>query len=249
MNPSAPSDTQPISTTLLELRGVTAGYGRTTVLRNVSLIVPRGKVVALLGPNGAGKTTLLRVASGLIAPTAGEVLVGGAAMTQSGPWIRSRAGLCLIPAGRGVFPNLTVRENLTLHIPAGSPGRGFDRAFETFPVLARRLSQLAGSLSGGEQQMLALARCFLANPTVVLVDEVSTGLAPRVLDQIFAALGSLAAKGMALLLVEQYVIRALALADIVYVLDRGAISTPASPDDLDEERLMNGYLGSTRTDR
>jgi branched-chain amino acid transport system ATP-binding protein len=228
----------------LELRGVTAGYGRTTVLRNVDLTVPPGKVVALLGPNGAGKTTLLRVASGLLSPMTGEVVIGDVAMTRRRPFERARAGLCLVPEGRGIFPNLTVRENLLLQVPPWAKQRDIDPAAEAFPLLKDRLGQTAGSMSGGQQQMLALARCFLASPSVVLLDEVSMGLAPRVIEQIFDALALLAERGVALLLVEQYVSRALEVADKVYLLNRGAVAFCGSPSELDEEELISRYLGT-----
>jgi branched-chain amino acid transport system ATP-binding protein len=205
--------------------------------------VPAGKVVALLGPNGAGKTTLLRVASGLLSPTAGDVLVGGATMTRRRAFERARAGLCLIPEGRGIFPNLTVRENLLLQVPPWASDPDLRPAFEAFPILKERVGQTAGSMSGGQQQMLALARCFLAGPSLVLLDEVSMGLAPRIIDQIFEALTSLAARGIALLIVEQYVSRALEVADHVYTLNRGSIDFSGSPSTVDEDELARRYFG------
>jgi branched-chain amino acid transport system ATP-binding protein len=241
MTGGAATDSPPVDA--LELRGVTAGYGRTMVLRDVAISVPVGKVVALLGPNGAGKTTLLRVAAGLLAPEAGGVLVRGVEMTRRRAFERARAGLCLVPEGRGIFPNLTVRENLRLQIPPWHEDQGFDRAIEAFPVLKERLGQTAGTLSGGQQQMLALARCFLAEPSVVLLDEVSMGLAPRIIDQIFEALALLAERGVALLLVEQYVSRALHLADHVYLLNRGSIAFSGPPAGLGEDELMRRYVG------
>jgi branched-chain amino acid transport system ATP-binding protein len=240
-NGTAPS--QPTANAL-ELQGVTAGYGRSTVLRDVNLDVPAGSIVALLGPNGAGKTTLLRVAAGLLRQTSGSVVVSGEAVTRRQPHERSRAGLCLIPEGRGVFPNLTVRENLLLQVPPWEKDRSVDRALDAFPILGERLGQLAGRMSGGQQQMLALSRCFLAKPTVVLLDEVSMGLAPRIIDQIFDALRRLAGNGVALLLVEQYVSRALAMADTVYLLGRGTVGFSGSPAGLDEDELMRRYTGA-----
>jgi branched-chain amino acid transport system ATP-binding protein len=237
------------SGTALELRGITAGYGDTTVLRNVDISVPTGSIVALLGPNGAGKTTLLRVASGLVAPREGQVVIRGDEMTRKQPFQRARAGLCLIPEGRGIFPNLSVRENLRLQVPAGGNGRGYDPALEAFPVLGERLGQKAGSLSGGQQQMLALSRCFLADPKIALLDEVSMGLAPRIIDEIFEALLKLSKRGVSLLLVEQYVNRALSAADRLYVLGRGAVTFSGTPSEIDEDELMRRYVGDTGTKR
>jgi branched-chain amino acid transport system ATP-binding protein len=232
-----------VTAPVLELTGVSAGYGRTTVLRDVDLAVRRGSVVALLGPNGAGKTTLLRVAAGLLAPTPGQVVIGGHEVTRRRPAQRARQGLCLIPEGRGIFPNLSVRENLVLQLPAWKREESFEPALEAFPVLRERLGQTAGSMSGGQQQMLALSRCFLSDPKVVLLDEVSMGLAPRIIDEIFEALLELSRRGVALLLVEQYVSRALHVADHVYLLGRGCVTFSGAPADLDESELMRRYLG------
>jgi branched-chain amino acid transport system ATP-binding protein len=142
-----------------------------------------------------------------------------------------------------VFPNLTVRENLELQVPPWIRSGGIEPALEAFPVLAQRLRQSAGSMSGGQQQMLALARCFLADPKVALLDEVSMGLAPRVIDEIFAALATLRDRGVALVLVEQYVSRALQVADHVYLLGRGQIEFSGAPDELDEDELVRRYIG------
>ena len=227
----------------LELRGITAGYGRTTVLRDVDLAVRPGSVVALLGPNGAGKTTLLRVAAGLLAPQAGRIAIAADDVTRQRPSQRARRGLCLIPEGRGVFPNLTVRDNLRLQVPPWKQEKSVEPALEAFPVLRERLAQTAGSMSGGQQQMLALSRCFLSDPKVVLLDEVSMGLAPRIIDEIFEALLELGRRGVALLLVEQYVSRALHVADHVYLLGRGRVNFSGAPDELDETELMRRYIG------
>ena len=227
----------------LELRSISAGYGRTIVVRDVDLEVPRGSVVALLGPNGAGKTTLLRVASGLIRPKSGDVLANGMAVTGFAPHARTSKGICLIPEGRGVFRGLSVRENLQLSVPSGRTNGRVEAALDVFPVLRQRLGQPAGTLSGGQQQMVALARAFLAKPEVVLLDEVSMGLAPIVVDEIFQALGVLRDAGISLLLVEQYVTRALELADHAYLMNRGTISFSGPPSDLDADEVMRRYLG------
>ena len=228
---------------MLELRNVTAGYDGHIVLRDVSLVVPDGAVVALLGPNGAGKTTLLRVASGLLAPTRGQVLLDGTDITGWSSDRRARAGLCLVPEGRGVFPALSVHDNLRLGAPARLARTAAERAKAAFPVLADRTEQLAGTMSGGEQQMLALARAYSAEANLILLDEVSMGLAPRIVDEIFERLRALAAEGRSLLLVEQYVNRALDLADYVYILRKGAIEFAAEPAELGDEVLMSAYMG------
>jgi branched-chain amino acid transport system ATP-binding protein len=232
----------------LRLAGVEAGYGKATVLRDVTLDVPAGTVVALLGPNGGGKTTLLRTAAGLITPSAGTVSIDGADQTSSAPNQRARHGLCLIPEGRGVFRSLTVRENIRLQVPPWVRGQAAEEAVEraaaTFPVLGQRLGQTAGTLSGGQQQMLALSRAFVSQPRVVLLDEVSMGLAPLVIDEIFAALRLLADQGIALVLVEQYVHRAMAMADHVVLLVRGQVSWSGPADGIDEERITREYLGT-----
>ena len=222
---------------------VTAGYGESTVLRGVSLEVPDGTVAALLGPNGAGKTTLMRVAAGLIRPRSGHLSLGGADITRSSPHDRVKRGLCHIPEGRGVFPSLTVRENLSLQSAPGQQAESIERAVSAFPRLGERLPQLAGTMSGGEQQMLALARAYIQNPRVVLLDEVSLGLAPKIVDEIFEFLAKLRDGGASLVLVEQYVNRALALADQVYLMNRGEIVFSGRPDEVDEATLFEQYVG------
>jgi branched-chain amino acid transport system ATP-binding protein len=227
---------------VLEIRRIDAGYGETTVLRGVSLVVPDGRVVALLGANGAGKTTVLRAASGLLRPSAGHVRLDGIDVTGWSPHRLVRLGLCHIPEGRGVFPQLTVRENLVLQSPAGQETAAIERACGVFAALGRRLGQRAGLLSGGEQQMLALARAYVNSPRLVLLDEVSMGLAPIVVDEIFGFLERLAKEGAAMLLVEQYVTRALDLADYVYILTRGTVSFAGEPAELEDESLFRHYI-------
>jgi branched-chain amino acid transport system ATP-binding protein len=229
---------------VLELKGVSAAYGRAQALWAIDLSVRPGQIAAVLGPNGAGKTTLLKVASGLMRPSGGAVLIDGQDVTRLGAYGRARRGLCLIPEGRGVFPRLTVRENLLLHTPPWKRGSAVDAALDAFPVLRDRLGQRAGSMSGGQQQMLALARCFLAAPSVVLLDEVSMGLAPRIVDEIYASLRTLARAGTTLVIVEQYVNRALAMSDTVHLLNRGRVTFSGPPDELDEQAVLEGYLGA-----
>jgi branched-chain amino acid transport system ATP-binding protein len=227
----------------LELRAVDAGYGATTVIHDVSIEVPRSSVVALLGPNGVGKTTTLRVAAGMLRPAGGAVMIGGTEVNRTSPFQRARLGVCLIPEGRGIFRSLTVRENLELQVPPWRRGGTIDAALEAFPVLGQRLGQVAASLSGGQQQMLALSRAYLSAPKVVLLDEVSMGLAPVVVEAIFASLRALASTGVSLVLVEQYVNRALEMADVAYVMARGSIVWTGPAADLDTDALVNAYLG------
>ncbi len=229
---------------MLELRGITAGYGGHTVLRNVDLVVPDDAVVALLGPNGAGKTTLLRIASGLLAPTSGTMLLDGEDVTGWASDRLARRGVCHVPEGRGVFAALSVADNLLLQSRPGDRG-AVDTAAAAFPKLGQRLAQTAGTMSGGEQQMLALAHAYLADPSVVLLDEVSMGLAPTIVDDIFEHLGALARSGASLLLVEQYVARALELADYVYVLKKGQITFVGEPGELTEADILASYLGES----
>ena len=229
---------------LLDVRGLTAGYGRTTVLRDVDLRVDAASVDALLGPNGAGKTTLLRTIAGLVRPTTGIVELSGVDVTAYATYKRARAGICLVPEGRGVFPSLTVNENLLLQLQKPARGAAIDRAFEAFPILRDRRHQMAGTMSGGQQQMLAVARCYLSSPSLILLDEVSMGLAPLIVDQIFDSLMRLAREGIAILLVEQYVNLALQLASTVNLLSRGELTFTGPASDLDDERVLNDYLGA-----
>ena len=234
------------STTVLEFDRVRAGYGRTTVLREVSFRVGVGQVVALLGPNGAGKTTVLRTASGIVGPTSGSVRLDDIELGKQAPHRRAARGLCLIPEGRGVFKTLTVRENLRLQVPPGrsASNDAIERALAVFPVLGGRMNVAAGHLSGGQQQMLSLARAYVTNPRVVLLDEVSMGLAPRVVEEMFRALRTLAATGTAMLIVEQYVTQAMAIADSVVLLNKGTVTYDGPPSQLDEQSVLHGYLGS-----
>jgi branched-chain amino acid transport system ATP-binding protein len=229
---------------VLELRNVCAGYGTGRVLENVNLVVPDGAVVALLGPNGAGKTTLLRVLSGLLRPSTGRILLDGEDVTGASPYELARAGICHVPEGRGVFPTLSVADNLRLQAPRSVDRRAVELAAAVFPKLEQRRNQLAGTLSGGEQQMLALSRAYVAEPSTVLLDEVSMGLAPKIVDEIFDYLRRLAAEGISLLVVEQYVARALELADYVYILNRGRIRFAGEPAEVGDETVLESYLGA-----
>jgi branched-chain amino acid transport system ATP-binding protein len=230
---------------VLALDDVTAGYAGTIVLRGVSLDVAPGSVVALLGPNGAGKTTLMRVAAGIMRPSRGSVQLRGHDVTRQGATARARARLCLIPEGRGIFPSLTVQDNIFVTVKRRERATAVEKLTSVFPALRDRLHQVAGTLSGGQQQMLAMARCYLVSPEVILLDEVSIGLAPKIVDEIYKTIGDLAAAGTSLLLVEQYVDRALAIADMVHVLNRGSITFSGSPGKISRAELMQKYLHQT----
>ncbi|HKN89400.1 MAG: ABC transporter ATP-binding protein [Actinobacteria bacterium] len=228
----------------LELDRVTAAYGDTIALRDVDLTVPTGSVVALLGPNGAGKTTLLSVASGLLRPRSGRVLLDDEDQTDTPPDGRVERGLCHITEGRSVFPGLTVADNLRMFAPPQRAKKAVERAVDAFPRLGERLGQLAGTMSGGEQQMLALSRAYAQQAPLIMLDEVSMGLAPIIVDEIFEFLGRLAAEGQSLLIVEQYVAKALALADFVYVLVRGRLVFAGEPGEADDGAILGHYLGA-----
>jgi branched-chain amino acid transport system ATP-binding protein len=228
---------------MLELRNISAGYDTGLVLRNVDLVVPDNAVVALLGPNGSGKTTLLRVASGLLRPTSGQILVDGEDVTGAAPFELNRRGVCHVPEGRGIFRALSVADNLRLQAGKRSGREAIDRAVEAFPRLGERLKQTAATMSGGEQQMLALAHAYVSDPSVVLLDEVSMGLAPKIVDEIFVHIQQIAAKGAALLLVEQYIPRALEVADYVCILNRGRVRFVGEPQEIGEQTVLKSYLG------
>ncbi|MFD6465542.1 ABC transporter permease subunit [Streptomyces goshikiensis] len=224
----------------LELRGVRAGYDGGLVLRGVDLSVRRGEVLAVLGPNGAGKSTACRVAAGLVPVTGGEVLVRGRAVTGDGAVRRARGGVVLAPEGRGVFPSLTVEENLALCLP---DARARDAVYERFPHLRERRGVAAGALSGGEQQMLALAPLLQRPPEVLIADEPSLGLAPRVVAEVYALLTELRDAGTALLLVEEKAAGILGVADTVAYLSRGRVSWCGPRAEVEEDRLTEAYLG------
>ena len=228
---------------MFTVEAVTAGYGGAVVLRDVTLTIPPRSVAALLGPNGAGKTTLLRVASGLLRPSRGRILLDGVDVTHLGPDGLAQAGVCHVPEGQAVFPELTVRENLRLFGPPGREREALDQALEAFPALAGRLSQVAATMSGGEQQMLSLTRAAMAGARVVLLDEVSMGLAPVLVDRIYEFLDRVRQAEVSVLLVEQYVTRALAVADYVYILRRGRVTFAGDPAELADDDIFDRYLG------
>jgi branched-chain amino acid transport system ATP-binding protein len=228
----------------LAMRGVRAGYGRIEVLHGVDLSVETGSVFALLGPNGAGKSTLLKVAGGRVAVRAGTVeAVGGVVDRRHGPDALARLGVCSIPEGRGVFPNLSVRENLRMWTFQGKAKTRDveERAFARFPRLAERRRQLAGTLSGGEQQMLALARALVGEPRLLLLDEISMGLAPIIVGQLYDAVSALATEGVTVVLSEQFVRTAIAVATAAAVMIGGRIVRVGAPATM-AEVAMETYL-------
>lgn len=232
------------TTTALSMKGITSGYGTTTIVRNIDLNIKAGSVTALLGPNGAGKSTLLKTMSGLIRPMSGSVMIDGHDVSSLAPNKRANLGLCHIPEGRGIFPSMTVKENLELQAKPGEQSIAIEKGIAAFPILGERLMQRAGTLSGGQQQMLSMARAYTQNPRVILVDEGSLGLAPIVVDEIFSFLAGVAAAGAALLIVDQFVARALALATSAYVMTRGEIVFAGTSAELQRSDVFERYLGT-----
>ena len=229
----------------LHLRDVRAGYGRIEVLHGVDVEVERGKVTAILGPNGAGKTTTLSVMSGLLRPWSGCRHVQGRHLNRATSAELARIGVCHVREGRSVFPNLSVTDNLIVASSCGaSRERLEDVAFTLFPRLKERRTQLAGTLSGGEKQMLALARGLGSDPAVLLVDELSMGLAPIVVGQLYEAVTSIAESGVSVVIVEQFATIGLQQASTVYVMTHGVV-TYAGPSDGALDAVHAAYLGSS----
>ncbi|MFB6130372.1 MAG: ABC transporter ATP-binding protein [Salinigranum sp.] len=233
---------------LLELAGVTAGYNGNEVLTDVSLGVPEGEVVTLLGRNGAGKTTTLRTAVGLLPVMSGTVTFDGVDVTESSPHEVYRQGGVLVPEDRGMFPGLTVYENLEVPIVSDDGDETtIEEVFELFPRLAERRSVDANNLSGGEQQMLAIARALRAGPKLLLLDEPSEGLAPQIVAEVADTVRSIAARGTTILLVEQNVRLAFELAEYCYVIDSGRIVLDGPSDEIRaDEEAVGRYLGVKR---
>jgi branched-chain amino acid transport system ATP-binding protein len=222
-----------MSVPILEVVDLHAAYGRIEVLRGVNLTVPRGAVVALLGPNGAGKSTLLKVVSGQMQQTSGDIHMAGVHVSGAKADELARLGLTTIPEGRSVFPNLSVEENLQLMSFAGVPApQVLDTAYSYFPRLHERRHQLAGTLSGGEQQMLALARALTSDPALLLLDELSMGLAPLIVDELYETVGRIAQTGVSILVVEQFARTALRIADYAAVMTGGRVVATGEPDEI-----------------
>ena len=229
---------------MLQLTGLCASYGAIEVLHGIGLTVPKGGLFAMLGPNGAGKSTLLRVIAGLHAAGAGTIAIDGRAVSGGQPYVLARHGVCLLPEGRGVFPNLTIADNIRLVTHLGPSLSDIEaRVYETFPVLGNRRRQLAGTLSGGEQQMLALARAVATEPSFLLLDELSTGLAPRVVETLYAHVVALMANGTTVLAVEQFARTVLEIAHAGAVMVTGRVVATGTPADL-HDALAGLYLGA-----
>ncbi len=232
---------------MLEVTDLHAGYGLTRVLEGVSLQVGAGEIVAVLGSNGAGKTTLNMAISGLVKPRGGRVVFGGRDITARAPAEIMGAGLIQVPEGRKIFPNLSVRENLELgsyRRAKPNRARNLERVFATFPRLKERTGQAAGTLSGGEQQMLAIGRGLMAEPRLLILDEPSLGLSPLLVEEMFALIRKLHAEGLAIMLVEQNVAQSLEIAERAYVLENGSfVLSGAAAQVREDPELKRAYLG------
>jgi branched-chain amino acid transport system ATP-binding protein len=234
---------------MLAVNDIHAGYGRVEVLKGISVQVGQGEVVCLLGANGAGKSTLLKVISGLITPFKGGISFLGQEITKRKPDDIVRAGISHVPEGRQIFATLTVQQNLLLGAYAHGTGRAelekrYESMFQLFPILKQRFLGKAGSLSGGEQQMLAMARGLMSHPKLLLLDEPSLGLAPIVVNNIFNVIRDLRAHNIPILLVEQNVAAALRIADRAYIIETGKITTQGSADALlNDDEVRKRYLG------
>ena len=231
------------ATARVRVTGVHAAYGRIEVLHGVDLDVAGGRVFALLGPNGAGKSTLLKVVGGKLHPTAGAVGIDGVSVPHWSPEALARAGVVAIPEGRGVFPNLTVRDNLRMWTYRGglTTAEVEARAYDQFPRLKERRKQLAGTLSGGEQQMLAISRALAGETKVLLLDEISMGLAPIVVGQLYELVAGIAATGVTIVLVEQFAETALGVADGAAIMLHGRIAHEGSPEEM-ATAALSAYL-------
>ena len=231
-------------TAILELLDIHASYGQIEVLHGIDVSVEPGKVLAVLGPNGAGKTTLVRVISGLLRPSHGRVIIAGTDVTGVRGDALARAGLCVIQEGRGIFPRLTVEEHLRLAMPRRGGSQLLTRVYEQFPRLEERQRQVAGTLSGGEQQMLALSRALIWNPPLLIIDELSMGLAPRVVELLYQTVQALAARGTTIVVIEQFAHDILGFADQAVVLQHGRVVRTDTPAAIARD-LAELYLAAT----
>jgi branched-chain amino acid transport system ATP-binding protein len=245
-DPSKANGAVPADVPALELSGIRAGYGTIEAIHGVDLAVAAGSVMALLGPNGAGKSTLLKVASGRLRPTKGTVRFNGQDVTKRSSDRLTRSGLCTVPEGRGVFPNLTVTENLSMWSFSGRTRRRDieEQAYARFPILSSRRNQAAGTLSGGEQQMLAMSRALSTNPSLLLLDEISMGLAPLIVVELYEVVVQLAAEGIAILIVEQSARTALSVADRAAVMAAGRVVLTGTPAEV-ADSVFEVYLGAS----
>ena len=239
---------------MLAIKNLEAGYGKVKVLHGISIDVPKGQVITLIGSNGAGKTTTMRAVTGMIKPTAGEITLAQARIDGFDSYKIARLGLAHSPEGRRVFSTMSVTDNLTLGAfprltrsrPKGDVSGDLDRAMELFPRLKERRNQLAGTLSGGEQQMLAMARAIMLNPEIILLDEPSMGLAPILVDEVFRIIARLKSEGTTMLLVEQFAAAALNVADYGYVLENGRITAHGPAEKLKNDPAVKAaYLGGS----
>ena len=232
---------------LLEIDQLKVAYGGIQAVKGVSLKVHSGEWVSLIGSNGAGKTTTMKAITGLLKPNGGSICYAGQSINGQGAWELVQQGLAMVPEGRGVFARMTIDENLLMGAYTRSDGdlaQDMDRIFETFPRLKERRKQLAGTMSGGEQQMLAMGRALMSRPTLLLLDEPSMGLSPIMVDRIFEVIQTVAKQGVTLLLVEQNASRALQLADRAYVMDSGEITMEGPARDmLTNPKVREAYLG------
>lgn len=234
-------------TPLLSVDGVSAGYGSVAVLEDVSVSLHAGEVVTILGPNGAGKTTLLRVISGVVPARSGRIQLGGSPVRHATSHELARHGIGHVPEGRAIFPGLTVADNLSLGTFTGRANKSerdeeIGRVVDMFPALKERLRQLGGTLSGGEQQMLAIARALVGRPTILLLDEPSLGLSPLLVHRVFDALPQVREGGVAIIVVEQNLSYALRIADRGYVMNRGRIMLEGTAAELRESDLFKTYV-------
>jgi ABC-type branched-subunit amino acid transport system ATPase component len=241
--PAGPPAAESDRPAAVQLDGVSAGYGGIDVLQDISLTVRAGEVCAVLGPNGAGKSTALKVMSGQLAASKGTASINGQPIAGVPTERLVRGGLCVVPEGRGVFPNLTVTENLKMASFSGASYTDIlEKSFAQFPRLAERRTQLAGKLSGGEQQMLSMARALAVNPSVLLVDELSMGLAPKIVEELYEVLGGIARQGLTILVVEQFAAEVLKVADSGALLINGRITYQGAPDVVGD-MISSAYLG------